>query len=123
MGLLGGLFGKKKQTNSVGEDLDHLTPEGELPFGWMAHNKEIVKKMDDEWFFFRSAVDHASDPIKKYGAMKSYLLYLEDGKKHYTDMNECVGKYFEQYYCDNPFTDKIRVQFPKLEKELTKEKG
>lgn len=119
MGLLGGLFGKKKQTNSVGEDLDHLTPEGELPFGWMAHNQEIVKKMDDEWFFFRSAVDHASDPIKKYGAMKSYLLYLEDGKKHYTDMNECVGKYFEQYYCDNPFTEKVRDQFAKLEKELT----
>lgn len=118
MGLLGGLLGKKKHTNSVGEDLNHLTPEGELPFGWMAHNKEIVKQMDDEWFSFRCAVEDAKDPVKKWAAMKSYLLYLEDGRKHYTSMNECVGKYFEQYYCDNPFTEKVLEQFPKLEEEL-----
>lgn len=119
MGLLSGLLGKKKRTNVAGEDLNHLTSEGELPFGWMAYNKEIVKQMDDEWFTFRCAVDDASDPIKKYAAMKSYLLYLEDGKKHYTSMNECVGKYFEEYYCDCPYTDKIREQYEKLVKELT----
>ena len=118
MGLLGGLLGKKKRTNVAGEDLNHLTPEGELPFGWMAYNKEIVKQMDDEWFSFRCAVDDAKDPVKKWAAMKSYLLYLEDGRKHYTQLNECAGKYFEEYYCDNPFTDKIRKQFPELEKEL-----
>ena len=111
-------FKKKKRTNFAGEDLDHLTPEGELPFGWMVHNQEIIKQMDDEWFSFRCAVSDAKDPVKKWAAMKSYLLYLEDGKKHYTAVNECVGKYFEQYYCDNPFTEKVLEQFPKLEEEL-----
>lgn len=120
MGLFD-LFGSKKQkTNSVGENLNRLTPEGELPFGWMAHNKEIVKQMDDEWFSFRCAIDDADDSIKKYAAMKSYLLYLEDSKKHYAQMNECVGKYFEDYYCNNPYTDKIRKQFTELEDKLKK---
>ena len=85
----------------------------------LSYNKEIVKQMDDEWFSFRCAIDESADPIKKYGAMKSFLIYLEDGKKHYTDMNECVGKYFEEYFYETPYTETIRKKFAKLEKELT----
>ena len=111
---------KKKHTNSVGEDLDRLTPEGELPFGWMAYNKEIVKQMDDEWLVFRSAIDDADDPVKKYAAMKSFIIFLADGRKHYSKINVCAGKYFEEYYCDTPYSHKIIKQFKELESELKK---
>lgn len=116
-----GLFIKSRmQKNSVGERLDRLTPEGELPFGWMAHNKELVKRMDDEWFVFRSAISDAKDPVGKYSALKSYLLFLEDGKKHYYEINECAGKYFEEYYCTAPYTATVKKQFKELEKQLKK---
>jgi hypothetical protein len=107
-------------TNSVGENLNHLTPEGDLPFGWMAYNKEIIDQMESELMTFRNAVDDAVDPLDKYAAMKSYLLHLEAGKKHYSKINECAGKYFEEYICDTPYVDKIKKQFDALEKKLKK---
>ena len=122
-GVLVGLFkslNKKKRTNSVGENLDRLTSEGELPFGWMAYNKEIIAQMEAELETFRDAVDRAVDPLDKYAAIKSYLLYLEDGKKHYYSINECSGKYFEEYICDTPYVDKIKKQFAELDKKLKK---
>ena len=104
---------KKKRTNSVGEDLDRLTKEGELPFGWMAYNKEIIKQMDKECAAFRSIISAAKNPKEKHAAIKSYLRFLEDGKKHYKKINVCAGKYFEQYCCDTPFVDKIKKEpFP-----------
>jgi hypothetical protein len=106
------------RTNSVGEGLDRLTPEGELPFGWMAHNKKIIERMESELAPFRNAVDDATDPLKKYAAIKSYLLFLEDGKKHYYRISECAGKYFEEYICDTPYIDKIIKQLAELEKKL-----
>ena len=115
-----GLF-KKKRTNSVGENIDRLTPEGELPFGWMTYNKEIIKQMDDQWLVFRTAIDDAKDPVKKYAAMKSYIIFLADGRKHYTKINACAGKYFDEYYCDTPYSNNIFKQFRELEKKLKKE--
>lgn len=117
MGLFG-LFGKKKRTNNAGENLDHLTPEGNLPFGWMTYNQEIVKQMEDEVETFRDSVNNTKDPLKKYAALKSYLLYLEDGKKHYSKISECAGKYFEEYICNSYMTESYLKQFKKLEKEM-----
>lgn len=119
MGLLG-LFGKKKRTNSVGEKLDRLTPEGELPFGWMVYNQEIIEKMEAELETFRKAINEADDPLKKYAALKSYLLYLEDGKKRYTEINECAGKYFAEYICDSAESEGNLKWLKELEKELMK---
>lgn len=110
--------GKGKNKNSVGERLDRLTPEGELPFGWAAYNKEIVMQMDDKWLSFRLAMDNAKDPKEKYAATKSYLLFLEDGKKHYSEVNECAGKFFEEYICNDPHNETIMKRFKELEKKL-----
>lgn len=112
--------GKGKNKNSVGEDLDRLTPKGELPFGWMAYNKELVQKMDDEWFSFRLAIDRTKDPAEQYAAIKSYLLFLEDGKKHYYEVNVCAGKYFEEYIYDSPYNVTLKKRFKDLEKQLKK---
>ena len=117
MGLLG-LFGKKKRTNSVGEKLDRLTPEGELPFGWMVYNQDLIDQMETELETFRKAINEAHDPLEKYAALKSYLLYLEDGKKHYSAINECAGKYFAEYICDSAESEGNLKWFKKLEKEL-----
>lgn len=117
MGLFG-LFGKKKRTNSAGENLNHLTPEGKLPFGWMTYNQDIVNRIDSEIETFRDAINSAKDPTKKYTALKSYLLYLDDGKKHYSNINECAGKYFDEYICNSHMSESYLKQFKKLEKEL-----
>lgn len=112
--------GKDKSRNSVGERLDRLTPEGELPFGWASYNQELVQKMDSEWLSFRLAMDRANDPVEKYAAIKSYLLFLEDGKKHYSEVNVCAGKFFEDYIYNAPHNATIKKQFKELEKKLKK---
>lgn len=117
MGLFG-LLSKKKRTNSAGEDLDHLTAEGSLPFGWMTYNQDIIKQIDSEIETFRDSINNAKDPLKKYAALKSYLSYLEDGRKHYSIVNECAGKYFEEYICNAHMTESYLKQFKELEKEL-----
>lgn len=120
-----GLFGKKKRTpitrprtNSVGENLNHLTPEGDLPFGWMAYNKEIIQQMESELSVFRKAVNDAKEPLDEYAALKSFLLFLKDGKAHYTRINECAGKYFEIYICDSVEAKDKRKRFKALEQKL-----
>lgn len=112
------MFTKKPKTNSVGEKLDRLTPEGELPFGWMAYNKDIITKMEDEQAVFLQAINDAASKSAYHAALKSYLLYLEDGKKHYSKINECAGKYFEEYICDCALSDSIRKWFEESERKL-----
>ncbi len=111
---------KNKNKNSIGERLDRLTPEGELPFGWTAYNQAVVKKMDDDWLLFRLRIDNAKEPLEKRTAMKSFLLFLEDGKKHYYGINECAGKYFEYYICNTPYTATVKNRLKELEKQLKK---
>ena len=109
---------KSQKTNSVGEDLSHLTPEGELPFGWMAYNQEIIGQMEAELAIFRKAIHDADNLLTKHSALKSYFLYLDDGKKHYTEINECAGKYFEEYICNSEETKSNMRRFIEIERQL-----
>lgn len=109
---------QQRQKNSAEEDLSHLTPTGELPFGWMAYNQEIIGKMEAELAVFRKAIQDSDDLLTKHSALKSYFLYLEDGKKHYTEINECAGKYFEEYICNSEETRGNMRYFIEIERQL-----
>lgn len=73
MGLFG--FGKKKpapkkkNTNSFGEDMNHLTKDGELPWGWVTHQKDFIKsqeKIIDTAFENVLSAKNTSDKIAAY---------------------------------------------------------
>lgn len=125
MGLFG-LFDKKrpkhspKRTNCAGENINRLTDDGSLPFGWMVYHKDITQAIEAEVETFRDSINNAKDPLKKYAALKSYLVYLEDGKKHYSSVGECEGKYFEDYICASHMTESYLKQYKKLCGELKK---
>lgn len=124
MGIFKKLLSKKPQeimpaqTNSLGEDLTHLDADGELPWGWIAHNKEVVTWIERELDAFRTIINSARTPNEKHGALKSYLLYLENGKKRFSEMGECEGKYFQEYIIDSQESITNRERFERLEREL-----
>lgn len=109
---------KIQKTNVSGEALDKLTSEGELPFGWMFYNKETVEKIEDELSVFRKQIYNAKTQIDKYAALKSYLMYIEDGKKHYNEIGECEGKYFEEYIINSQETITNKKRFREMKRTL-----
>lgn len=113
---------KKKKTNSMGERLNKLTPEGEIPFGWMAYNQKTVNQIESELTVFRKKIHDAKTDIEKYAALKSYVLYIEDGKLHYGKMGKCEGKYFEEYVCESQETITNKKRFKQIEAKLLAEK-
>lgn len=129
MGLFN-LFNKKttKETiaaqryNYAGESVDRLDASGNLPFGWVTHNQKYVDMIEADLQPFRRAIDDAETDIEMYGALKSFLIFLEDGKKHYNEISACVGKYFEQYIIDSCEADHHRKAFAKIEAKLKGQK-
>jgi hypothetical protein len=117
-----GLFKKKntaekiaaKRVNYAGESMDKLDAEGNLPFGWVTHNRKYVDLIENDMKPFREAIYTAKGEIEKYAALKSFLLYLQDGKKHYCKFGECVGKYFEDYICDSEEAAQRRKEYKEL---------
>lgn len=129
MGLFN-LFNKKttkeaiaaRRYNYAGASVDRLDASGNLPFGWVTHNQRYVDMIEADLQPFRRAIDEAKTDIEKYGALKSFLLFLEDGKRHYYGISVCVGKYFEQYIIDSCEADQRRKEFAKIESKLKGQK-
>lgn len=101
MGLFG-LFSKKREkqtnarkntpnTNSYGERMDHLTPDGELPWGWASKNHDFTERIVNEHGYFREAYYKAKKTgiLQEYAALKSLILYVEDVKKLCSQKDEC----------------------------------
>ncbi len=121
-----GLFNRKlkkekiaaKRINCVGESMDQLDKDGNLPFGWVVHNQKYVDMIENDIQPFRKAILDADTDIQKYAALKSFLLFLQDGKKHYYEISPCVGKYFEEYICGSMEAKQRKEAFIKIECKL-----
>lgn len=126
MGLFKKLTTKEKiasrNVNFAGERMDRLDADGNLPFGWVVHNQKYVDMIDRDMQPFRQAILDAKTDVEKWGALKSFLLYLQDGKKHYTEMGECVGKYFEEYICRSAEAEQRRKAYKEIERKLKGQK-
>ena len=79
-------------------DFEHLTKEGELPFGWIYRNKDFVDQINAEYSHFLNMwLDSKHDtPKEQYAALKSFVLYLEDVEKLCKSKGEC----FEFWFCE-----------------------
>lgn len=105
------LFGKKKKskptfetatTNSMGESLDKLNAEGNLPFGWLAHNMQYVKPYENK--IIELAV--SLQPIKgsnRITLLKEIIKVYNEYKEYCYNRNECYKKHFQDNWehCHN----------------------
>lgn len=108
-----------RRYNYAGVSVDRLDASGNLPFGWVVHNQYYVNMIEADLQPFRNAIYNAKTDIEKYGALKSFLIFLEDGRRHYYGISACVGKYFDQYIIDSCEAEQRRKEFAKIEAKLT----
>lgn len=103
-----GLFSRKKKvdsptttTNSLNQPLDQLI-NGELPFGWYAHHKHIVKPKDDVLIEL-ALKTQTSDKQKRIEALQNLIQYFYSYQAECQSMGECFAKYFDDMWmhCKN----------------------
>lgn len=135
-----GLFSKKKQTNTTvtskftvnvnAKDLtskkksepipDHLV-DGDLPWGWIYANREFTAKIESEYKYFLQdwTALRQGEPIKHYGALKSFVTYMNDAKKLCYSKGECFAFWFSETIASDDYIKTRTKELEKLEKNRT----
>lgn len=115
MGLFD-LLGKKKKP----DDLEHLTKDGELPWGWFNANREFTDRMKEEYSYFLNQwiESRGKEPKKQYETLKSLVLWLDDAKKLCYSKNECFAKWFSDCIATDDYIEKRRKEVLNLVKNF-----
>lgn len=89
------------------KDLEHLTPEGELPWGWFNQNKSFTNKIQNEYSYFLDnwINSRGKDVRTEYGALKSLVLYIKDAKTLCETKGECFSKWFSDCIADREYLE------------------
>ena len=97
-------------------DFEHLTKEGDLPFGWIYRNKEFTDKIQSEYSYFLNLwLDSRSgSPKEQYAALKSFVLYLEDAEKICISKGECFEFWFYEIIASADYIDKRKNELLKM---------
>lgn len=136
MGLFD-LFKKKKKTPKKGSyslridfgepddstvDMNHLDKDGELPWGWVTHNKAFTEKINKEYlYFWKMWLDSRDkEPKKQYEALKSFVLYLEDVEKLCKAKGECFEFWFYEILAKRDFFETRKEELNYLTVNLDK---
>lgn len=98
-------------------DFEHLTKEGNLPWGWHAHTKEFTNKIKNEYSYFLNGwlESRTKSPLEQYSALKSFVVYLEDIERICKSKGECF-----EFWLYHDLTSKDYIEKRKMElEELT----
>lgn len=106
----------KNKTNSFGDCFDRLTEDGELPFGWVHHNKNFVDKINCEYsVLLKIWLDsRKKSPMEQYSALKSFVLYLEDVEKLCISKGECFEFWFYEILASRDYIQKRKNELHEL---------
>ena len=112
----------RAKTNSFGEPLDRLTPDVELPFGWITHNQEFTSKINNEYTYFLNMWldSRKKAPIEQYSALKSFVLYLEDVERLCKAKGECFEFWYYHVLASKDYIEKRKSELEKLKSNFDK---
>lgn len=108
--------------NSFNEPLNKLI-DGDLPWGWIAHNRNFINKIEKEYsYFLHTWIETRSkSPKELYSALKSFVLYMEDVKKICESKGECFEFWFNQILTGDGYLQKRHDELDYLEKHYSEE--
>lgn len=94
------------------DDLEHLTKEGELPWGWHTHSKEFTDKINKEYSCFLDIYinSKSKSPMEKHSALKSFVLYLEDVEKLCKSKGECFEFWFYEILTSRDYLQNLKEE-------------
>lgn len=98
------------------DDLDHLTKDGELPWGWHSHNKAFTDKINTEYSYFLNMWLDARNktPKEQYQALKSFVLYLDDAGELCKSKGECFEFWFYEILTSKDYIEKRKKELTVL---------
>lgn len=101
-------------------DLEHLTKEGELPWGWHSNTKEFTGKIQGEYSHFQHKWLESKNksPKELYSALKSLIVYLEDTERVCKAKGECYEFWFYEILISRDFVDKRKAELKELSANL-----
>ena len=104
------------ETNSFGELYDRLTPEGELPFGWVTRNKMFCQRINREYSHFLNLwlESRNKSPLEQYSALKSFVQYLEDVEKLCKSNGECFEFWFREILTGTGYVETRKKELEEL---------
>ena len=113
MGIFDLLKSKKEATPT---NFEHLTKEGELPFGWTYKNKDFIEKTNNEYsFYLNNWLNSRNDePKKQYETLKSFIIYLEDVERLCKSKGECFEFWFYEILTTPDYIQKRKEELKKL---------
>ena len=107
-------------TNSFGERYDRLTPEGELPWGWVTKNKDFCDKIKGGFSYFLNMWLDArkKSPKEQYQALKAFVVYLEDVERRCKSEGECFEFWFREILTSKDYVEKRKKELEELTAKL-----
>lgn len=103
-------------------DLDHLTKDGDLPWGWHTYAKEFTDKIGGEYSHILNTwlESKSKSPKEQYFALKSFVLYLEDVAKLCRTKGECFEFWFYNDLASPEYIQKRKSELEELTANFNK---
>lgn len=101
-------------------NLNRLTKEGELPWGWVVRNSEFTGKIGGEFsHFLNKWLDSRNkSPKELYSALKSLIIYLENAEKLCKAKGECYEFWFYEHLISRDYIEKRKAELKELSENL-----
>ena len=112
-------------------DQEHLTEEGQLPWGWFGLNRNFTEKIRGEYSYFLEQWLKSRDlsPKEHCEALESFVLYMKDVKKICNAKNECFAYWFDSVIATDEYIEKrteeleyLKANLKQLQQEYEKKK-
>lgn len=101
------------------EDQDHLTPEGDLPWGWhKVHEKEIARyaaQYQKMWSAWRDS--RFSSPAEHLAALEAFVNYMNRAKKSLAKKGECFNYWRDELFTDD-FLERLSNELDKMKENV-----
>lgn len=124
-----GFFKKKKVESKVkgpdarqescrqDTDLEHLTKEGNLPWGWHNANKDFKEQIQNEFSYFLNEwiANRTAEPKKRYETLKSFVLYMNDARNLCHAKSECHAFWFDEIIASPEYIAERTAELKELE--------
>lgn len=96
-------------------DQDHLTPEGDLPWGWITVHKDFSEKISNEYrYFLNSWIEsRKQSPRLEYAALKSFVRYMEEVRSLCKSKGECY-EYWRISLFDDEYFNRRKLDLDRI---------
>lgn len=85
------------------EDQDHLTPEGDLPWGWYGVHEKEIKRYEAQYQKAWSAWHDSrfKSPTEQFAALEAFVNYMNRAKNLLAKKSECFDYWREELFTDD----------------------